>query len=46
VRRVAPPQANIWSNREDQLKELRRIFTPDKEALGVLAIEIEKISGG
>ena len=36
---------NPTITREDQLKELRRIFSPEKEALGVLAIEIEKSQG-
>jgi ASC-1-like (ASCH) protein len=38
-------EINPTISKEDQLRELRRIFPPDKEALGVLAIEVEKISG-
>ena len=35
---------NPTISKDEQLKELRKIFTPDKESLGVLAIEIEKVT--
>lgn len=34
---------NPTAGRAEQLKAIREIFPPDKEALGVLAIEIEKV---
>ncbi|MFE0155832.1 ASCH domain-containing protein [Nonomuraea sp. NPDC059007] len=38
-----PEQVNPTSPREQQLADIRRIYGPEKEALGVLAIEIELI---
>ncbi|GGK70835.1 isomerase [Sphaerisporangium melleum] len=38
-----PEQVNPTSPREQQLANIRRIYGPEKEALGVLAIEIELI---
>ncbi|GHG80488.1 ASCH domain-containing protein [Streptomyces griseocarneus] len=35
---------NPKATREEQLKAIREIFTPEKEALGVLAIEVEKVA--
>lgn len=42
---ASEPLAAINPNisKEEQIKELRQIFPADKEALGVLAIEVEKI---
>ena len=37
-----PANINPDSPREEQLANIRRIYGPEKEALGVLAIEIEK----
>jgi ASC-1-like (ASCH) protein len=34
---------NPTAGREEQLMAIREIFPPEKEALGVLAIEIEKV---
>lgn len=34
---------NPSTNKKDQLTELRQIFSTDREALGVIAIEIEKV---
>ncbi len=34
---------NPTASRKEQLKAIREIFPPEKEALGVLAIEIEKV---
>ncbi|MGH7732273.1 MAG: hypothetical protein ACREOE_00870 [Gemmatimonadales bacterium] len=31
------------SPREEQIANIRRIYGPEKEALGVLAIEIERV---
>ena len=36
-----PANVNPDSPREQQLANIRRIYGPEKEALGVLAIEIE-----
>lgn len=36
-----PANVNPVSSREQQLANIRRIYGPEKEALGVLAIEIE-----
>ena len=38
-----PAQVNPDSPREQQLANIRRIYGPEKEALGVLAIEIELV---
>ncbi|GAA0950166.1 ASCH domain-containing protein [Nonomuraea longicatena] len=38
-----PAKVNPTSPREQQLANIRRIYGPEKEALGVLAIEIELI---
>jgi ASC-1-like (ASCH) protein len=38
-----PDQVNPGSPRDQQLANIRRIYGPEKEALGVLAIEIELI---
>lgn len=38
-----PEKVNPDSPREQQLANIRRIYGPEKEALGVLAIEIERI---
>ncbi len=35
---------NPTAGRAEQLKAIREIFPPEKEALGVLAIEVEKVS--
>ena len=40
-----PANVNPDSPREEQLTNIRRIYGPEKEALGVLAIQIERISG-
>lgn len=34
---------NPQSTREEQLAEIRKIFPPNKEALGVIAIEVERV---
>jgi ASC-1-like (ASCH) protein len=39
-----PANVNPNSPREQQLTDIRRIYGPEKEALGVLAIEIELVS--
>jgi ASC-1-like (ASCH) protein len=39
-----PANVNPDSPREQQLTNIRRIYGPEKEALGVLAIEIELVS--
>ncbi|MEV8391886.1 MULTISPECIES: ASCH domain-containing protein [unclassified Streptomyces] len=36
-----PSTVNPTSTREEQLANIRRIYPPEKEALGALAIEIE-----
>ena len=38
-----PARVNPDSPREQQLTDIRRIYGPEKEALGVLAIEIELV---
>jgi ASC-1-like (ASCH) protein len=38
-----PGRVNPTSPREQQLANIRRIYGPEKEALGVLAIEIERV---
>ncbi|MFI7113937.1 NUDIX domain-containing protein [Nonomuraea sp. NPDC050227] len=38
-----PERVNPDSSREQQLANIRRIYGPEKEALGVLAIEIERV---
>lgn len=38
-----PANVNPDSPRDQQLANIRRIYGPEKEALGVLAIEIERI---
>jgi ASC-1-like (ASCH) protein len=38
-----PSQVNPGVTREEQLANIRRIYPPDKEALGCLAIGIELI---
>ena len=38
-----PEKVNPTSSREQQLANIRRIYGPEKEALGVLAIEIERV---
>jgi ASC-1-like (ASCH) protein len=38
-----PENVNPASPREQQLANIRRIYGPEKEALGVLAIEIERV---
>ncbi|WP_214415279.1 ASCH domain-containing protein [Sphaerisporangium fuscum] len=38
-----PERVNPTSPRDQQLADIRRIYGPEKEALGVLAIEIELI---
>ncbi|RFU41958.1 ASCH domain-containing protein [Actinomadura logoneensis] len=40
-----PEHVNPTSPRDQQLADIRRIYGPDKEALGVLAIEIELVPG-
>ncbi len=40
-----PENVNPTSTREQQLANIRRIYGPEKEALGVLAIEIERVAG-
>ena len=39
-----PANVNPDSAREQQLANIRRIYGPEKEALGVLAIEIELVT--
>ncbi|MEW2078089.1 RNA-binding protein [Streptomyces sp. NPDC013433] len=39
-----PEHVNPDSPREQQLTNIRRIYGPEKEALGVLAIEIERVT--
>ncbi|MFI9568432.1 hypothetical protein [Streptomyces rishiriensis] len=39
-----PANVNPDSPREQQLTNIRRIYGPEKEALGVLAIEIERVT--
>lgn len=39
-----PANVNPDSPREQQLTNIRRIYGPEKEALGVLAIEIERVA--
>ncbi|UXY33266.1 ASCH domain-containing protein [Streptomyces sp. HUAS TT20] len=39
-----PENVNPDSPREQQLTNIRRIYGPEKEALGVLAIEIERVT--
>ncbi|MEU0569837.1 ASCH domain-containing protein [Nonomuraea sp. NPDC005983] len=39
-----PQRVNPDSPREQQLADIRRIYGPEKEALGVLAIEIELLA--
>jgi hypothetical protein len=38
-----PEKVNPASPRDQQLASIRRIYGPEKEALGVLAIEIERV---
>jgi ASC-1-like (ASCH) protein len=38
-----PARVNPESPREEQLASIRRIYGPEKEALGVLAIQIERV---
>ncbi|GAA3419357.1 ASCH domain-containing protein [Streptosporangium vulgare] len=38
-----PANVNPDSPREEQLANIRRIYNPEKEALGVLAIQIERV---
>jgi ASC-1-like (ASCH) protein len=38
-----PMKVNPTSPRDQQLANIRRIYGPEKEALGVLAIEIERV---
>ena len=38
-----PARVNPDSPREQQLANIRRIYGPEKEALGILAIEIELV---
>ncbi|MEV4180164.1 ASCH domain-containing protein [Streptosporangium canum] len=38
-----PANVNPDSPREEQLANIRRIYGPEKEALGVLAIEVERV---
>ncbi|MEO3800554.1 ASCH domain-containing protein [Nonomuraea sp. B1E8] len=38
-----PERVNPTSPRAQQLADIRRIYPPEKEALGVLAIEIERV---
>jgi ASC-1-like (ASCH) protein len=38
-----PEKVNPTSPRDQQLANIRRIYGPEKEALGVLAIEIERL---
>ncbi|MET7390514.1 ASCH domain-containing protein [Streptomyces sp. NPDC005529] len=40
-----PENINPVSSREEQLANIRSIYTPEKEALGALAIEIELADG-
>jgi ASC-1-like (ASCH) protein len=40
----SPEKVNPASPRDQQLANIRRIYGPEKEALGVLAIEIELVS--
>lgn len=40
-----PEKVNPTSPRSQQLANIRRIYGPEKEALGVLAIEIELVAG-
>ncbi|WP_307801628.1 ASCH domain-containing protein [Actinomadura violacea] len=40
-----PDKVNPASPRDQQLANIRRIYGPEKEALGVLAIEIELVTG-
>ncbi|WP_329426992.1 ASCH domain-containing protein [Streptosporangium sp. NBC_01495] len=39
----SPANVNPDSPRQEQLANIRRIYTPEKEALGVLAIQIERV---
>jgi ASC-1-like (ASCH) protein len=39
-----PEKVNPASPRDQQLANIRRIYGPEKEALGVLAIEIELVN--
>ncbi|MER5322977.1 ASCH domain-containing protein [Streptosporangium roseum] len=38
-----PANVNPDNSREEQLANIRRIYGPAKEALGVLAIEVERV---
>ena len=38
-----PKKINPHATAEEQIKEVSKIFPPDKEALGVLAIEIKRV---
>ncbi|GHE14178.1 ASCH domain-containing protein [Streptomyces alanosinicus] len=38
-----PARVNSTASREEQLRNIREIYGPEKEALGVLAIEIERV---
>ncbi|MFG3195983.1 ASCH domain-containing protein [Streptomyces sp. NPDC048208] len=38
-----PHQVNPTADREQQLTDIRGIYPPEKEALGVLAVEIERL---
>jgi ASC-1-like (ASCH) protein len=37
---------NPTATREDQLRNIRQIYPPDREALGVVAIDIELLDSG
>lgn len=39
-----PANVNPTATREEQLANIRRIYPPEKEALGALAIEIEPVN--
>jgi ASC-1-like (ASCH) protein len=39
-----PENVNPTSPRDQQLANIHRIYTPEKEALGVLAIKIEFVT--
>ncbi|MFJ8729759.1 ASCH domain-containing protein [Streptomyces bauhiniae] len=38
-----PHKVNPTADREQQLTNIREIYPPEKEALGVLAVEIERV---
>ncbi|GAA3128854.1 hypothetical protein GCM10017687_50010 [Streptomyces echinatus] len=39
-----PARVDPDASREEQLSSIRGIYGPEKEALGVLAIEIERVA--